>query len=305
MQTQYYNSILELIYKKNPLQKKKIGKHLSKRDKQFFDDAEQFAKNYIDYLNYQQIPLELAVDAYLKMCKDMVKSQIYFMKTGKYPMNRADSAFSEIYNNSKEMISYMIGLGMSQYLWETHYEMFLFFRNHLAKEGQRINNYLEVGPGHGLFLSYTLSQINRNANIMAVDISPFSLQISKSIINHFHPDNTVQFIEKNIFDFGEDKAFDFITMGEVLEHVEHPDELLNKLNRLISNDSKIYLSTCMNCPTVDHVYYFKCINEIYKMIDDSGLRVYDERILPVEDLPMEEIIKQKIAINYCTILIKK
>ena len=58
-----------------------------------------------------------------------------------------------------------------------------------------------------------------------------------------------------------DKKFDFITMGEVLEHVNAPDKLLEKINNLLSKNGKVFLSTCVDCPTIDHVYHFRSIAE--------------------------------------------
>ena len=41
------------------------------------------------------------------------------------------------------------------------------------------------------------------------------------------------------------------------------------------------------------------------MIKDSGFAIIDKLILPVEDKPMKEIIKNKITINYCAYIKKK
>ena len=76
-----FNKILELVYAKSPLQKKKIKRSLLAKDKSFFSSAEEFSVNYMNYLQSEQIPVEYAVDAYLKMCSSMLKSQISFMKT--------------------------------------------------------------------------------------------------------------------------------------------------------------------------------------------------------------------------------
>ena len=93
-------------------------------------------------------------------------------------------------------------------------------------------------------------------------------------------------------------------MGEVLEHVNRPDLLLKKTHDLISSNGEMFLSTCVDCPTIDHVYHFKSVKEIEDMIKNSGFKIIDSSILPVEDKPMEEIIKNKITINYCALLKK-
>ena len=64
------------------------------------------------------------------------------------------------------------------------------------------------------------------------------------------------------------------------------------------------MSTCVDCPTIDHVYHFKSVKDIEEMISKAGLKIDNKQILPVEDLPMDEIIKRKITINYCALLSK-
>ena len=94
-------------------------------------------------------------------------------------------------------------------------------------------------------------------------------------------------------------------MGEVLEHVDKPYLLLKKIHDLISETGEMFLSTCVDCPSIDHVYHFKSVKEIEDMIVDSGFKIIDNLVLPVEDRSMDEIIKNKITINYCALLQKK
>ena len=124
----YFNRILKLIYKKSPLQKKRLEKYLTGRDSLFFQKAEDFSAKYLGYLQKEDTPIEYAVDAYLKMCNDMMKSQVFFMKTGRYPESLAKDVFSNVYINEREMKSYMIGLAISQFLWATHYDIYCFLK---------------------------------------------------------------------------------------------------------------------------------------------------------------------------------
>ena len=144
-----FDQVVKQIYKKSPLQKKKIEEYLSRQPELFFEEADKFIAEYSGYLNAQEIPFEYAIDSYLKMCKDMLNSQIYFMKNDKYPMDNQYQAFEQIYNSKQEMQSYMVGLGLSQYLWRTHYEMFNHLKDTLQANKKTIHNYLEIGPGHG------------------------------------------------------------------------------------------------------------------------------------------------------------
>ena len=297
-----FKKIIDLVCTKSILQKKKLRKYLSGQDDTFFYLAEEFATKYSDYLKSENIPIEYVVDAYLKMCNDMIKSQIYFMRTGKYPIENAEQAFKLVYNKDEEMKPFMIGLAISQFLWESHYKIYQFFLNNINIEKDNIKSYLEIGPGHGLFLKDANQILDNNVEFIAIDISKTSIDITRSIMNFLVKENKIKYIIMDILDYNTNKRFDFITMGEVLEHVNYPEILLSKFNKLLSDNGHGFISTCVNCPTIDHVYHYKCVNEIREMLNNNGLIIKHELILPVEDLSMDEIIKKKITINYCAIV---
>jgi SAM-dependent methyltransferase len=297
-----FGRILDAI-KKSPLQKKKMEKYLSTRDEVFFDEAEEFSGKYISYLESENIPIEYAVEAYQKLCNDMMKCQVYFMKTGKYPTSSSEEANQNIYSNEAVMKLYMIGLAISQFFWATHYEMYSCLIGSIRKNSPNIKSYLEIGPGHGLFLNKAIELIGPGSKITAVDISSTSMAITKSIITYFKPDNTnVNYHTIDMLKLNLDEKYDFITMGEVLEHVNFPETLLLKLRDLMNKNARTFVSTCVNCPAIDHVYHFKTVDEIREMFYKCGLIIEEERVAAVEDLPFEEIMKRKITINYCAIL---
>jgi len=296
--------VLEYLYDKAPLQRKKIEKFFLNKDVEFMTEFEDFLDSYILYLENNNISIEYGVDAYLKMVQDMFKSQVKFMRTGKYPISTTEHAIVNVYNDKKEMLSYMIGLALSQYLWSTHYDMFNHLKDELFRNRGEIKQYMEIGPGHGLFLKSAIDILNDDVNMIAIDISPISLDISKSIINYFYPLKSIEFINEDMLNLDLDSQCDFIVMGEVIEHVENPKLLLDKIAKLLNKKGKAFLSTCVNCPAIDHVYHFKTVSEIRELFKDSGLKILSEKILPVENLAMEEIIKQKITINYSAVVTK-
>lgn len=293
--------------KKSPFQKKKLEKYLSTRNDHYFEQAEEFAGLYSGYLQSQNIELEYAVQAYQKLCNDMMKCQIFFMKTGKYSMMSSDAeeADTNIYKNEEVMRLYMIGLALSQFLWSSHYEIYMCLLDAMKQHASKTKNYLEIGPGHGLFFNKALEIIDPSAKATAVDISETSIKITKSIIDYFKPySKNVVYHNTDMLKLDLPYTFDFITMGEVLEHVNFPEVLLSKLRDLLSPDGRAFVSTCVNCPAIDHVYHFKTIDEIREMFIKCGLDIVEERIAPVEDLPFKEIMEKKITVNYCAILIK-
>lgn len=290
------------IFEKSSFQQKKLEEFFSKQDEKFNQDFELFLKEYIEYLNKNNMTIEYGIDAYLKMVNDMFKSQVKFMRTGQYPVSKTSDAIDNVYNDKKEMLSYMIGLALSQYLWSTHYEMFNHLKDELNKNKASIKNYLEIGPGHGLFLKSAIDILDKDTNMTAIDISPISLDVSKSIIEYFYPNKDIEFINEDMLKLDLDSNCDFIVMGEVIEHVETPELLLKKISKLLSQNGKAFLSTCVNCPAIDHVYHFHTVEEIREMFEKCGLEIISEKVLPVENLPMCEIEHKKITINYSAIV---
>lgn len=306
VETPYFQTIVDMVCERSPLQAKKLKKYLAARDEHFFAEAEAFAEQYTKYLESQDIPLEYAVKAYLKMGHEMLKLQIAFMKTHEYHIDSAAQANEEIYSSEPTMKSYMIGLAMSQFLWPTHYAMHRFLSDAVAGGASRIKSYLDIGPGHGLSLNNAVLTLPADTRFSAVDISPVSMKITQSIMEYFHPGkDIVSYYTLDMLDLDLEDSFDFITMGEVIEHVEHPERLLTKLRNLLSADGKAFISTCVDCPALDHVYHFRSVDQIRDMLTACGLHIESELVLPVEDLPIHEIMERRITINYCAILTRK
>ena len=61
------NQVLSMIYKKSPLQKKKLESYISTRPETFFEEADKFISDYSSYLGYQKIPFSYAVESYLNI----------------------------------------------------------------------------------------------------------------------------------------------------------------------------------------------------------------------------------------------
>lgn len=298
--------IVELVISCSALQKKKILQDLRERNAAFFIDAEAFAQSYYGYLKHHDIPLEYAVEAYLEMCRNMMKCQVEFMKTGCYRIHEPARAIYEVYGNENRMKSYMIGLAISQFLWRTHYEMYCCLRKALKRYCRSARSYLEIGPGHGLFLKEAVKLLPGDASIKVVDISKVSIDITRSIMGYFYPEvASIEYITGDVLLIDSSDQYDFITMGEVLEHVKNPDMLMQKLHSMLKVDGRAFVSTCVNAPAIDHVYQFHHVDEIRSLLKKCGFIIDEELVLPVENLPMSDIIAGKITVNYCAILKRK
>ena len=298
-----FDNLVSLVGRRSPLQKKKLDAYLARQDGQFRQDAEEFATRYGAFLQSQGISLEQSVDAYLKLCNTILRCQIDFMRTGRYPTADAATAAVEVYADARQMLPYMVGLAISQYLWETHRAIFQFFAAELKQRRGNVRTYLEIGPGHGLFLDCALRELGDQVTAMAVDISPTSIDITRAIMEFFRPAaRNVAYRTGDIMTLDLHGQFDFVTVGEVLEHVDAPGRLLATIRTLLAPNGIAFVSTCANCPALDHVYQFNDVGEIRSLITSSGLRIARELALPAENLPMDEVIKRRITVNYCAMV---
>lgn len=293
--------IIEIIGRQNPLQRKRIDSFLSVRDSEYWGFAESLSRTLNERLLQSQESAEEAARSYNRMCMDFLKEQIRFKKTGKYLINDAAVAHEEVYSKPDVMRYYMIGLLLSYMFWPNHYAMLRFLDDHL--EGRTIRKYLEIAPGHGLFATHAIRQ-SPGLQATLVDISPTSLEVSKSILGAFDVDTTKLRIVQGDFLKVEpgDTGFDFISMGEVLEHVNEADVFLARAERLLSPDGAIFMTTCANCPALDHVYHFHTVKEIRALIAGAGLKIEAEMALPSDPFPEEKWEAELVTINYCCIL---
>jgi len=299
------SSYLNHVAEKSPIQKKKIEKNFSKLTPEELAELEQLAIEYRDYLQYRGISLNDAIDSYLRFCNDIMNYQIFFFRHGNYPNKNSKLICSEIYENTEVMAYYNTAMALTQILWRTHFEIYKFFISYLKTGSSNIRSYLEIGCSHGLYTKAVLELLPDSIPVTVVDICKHSIDETKSVLNYFSNNvKNISFFKTDIFEFNTAHKYEFIELGEVLEHVENPALLLRKIHSLLTPDGKVFVSTCANAPAPDHIYLFRTTEEIRDMLTTNGFEIESEKVLPVEDLSMDKIIEKKITINYCAILKK-
>ena len=175
----------------------------------------------------------------------------------------------------------------------------MFFNKIIEENRNSINNYLEVGGGHGLYASEAIKNTD-GATYSLVDISQSSINIAKKMIDN----DKVTYVNSDIFHYNPNTKYDFITMGEVLEHVENPIKLLEKLHTLLTDDGKLFITAPTNGPTIDHIYLFKNADDIRSVILSAGFKITKEFTIYAEDVPAELAEKYKVSMMYAGVLRK-
>ncbi|MBL7091679.1 class I SAM-dependent methyltransferase [Acidovorax sp.] len=296
--------IVDLISTQNPLQRRRINAFISQQDTDYWTFAEQLCRTLNhSFFQGDQERVE-AARAYNRMCMDFVREQIRFRKTGVYRLDDAYVAHEEVYSQPDVMRYYMVGLLLSYLFWPNHYAMLCFLRDHLQQIS--INRYLEIAPGHGLF---TVQAIKHSPDLEAtlVDISEVSIEVVRELLTAFQIDPArIRFIHSDFLDLSlESDSFDFISMGEVIEHVNDAPGFMKQAHRLLQPSGAIFLTTCANCPSIDHVYHFHTVDEIRTLIRDAGLSIVRDVALPAEDVPVDRWQEELVTINYFAILTKE
>jgi len=268
-------------------------------------DLEEFLALYSDFFEKQKIGVEELGGAYLHIVDEMVRARLEFVRLGKYPSDALEKVFDQVYGDRDYMTQYMLGLALSQFLWEHHHKVYSFFIHSLS-EHKHAKKILEVGPGHGLFMARLLGAVSHPKKVDVIDISETSLDITRSLLDSVSPfSNKINYILGDAGSGVLDRDYDFIIMGEVLEHVEDPFTLLLNINRVLADNGTFFVSTCSNCPAVDHIYYFKDVEEIRHLIHEAGFVVKKEVCAPASKASREKIEKFKVDVIYAGFLQKE
>lgn len=293
--------IVEFVSQMNPLQRKRIHAFISRQDASYWDFAEELSRTLNNSFLRDDSQRVEAARSYNRMCMDILREQIRFRKTGTYLRDSAQVAYEQVYSQEDVMRYYIIGLLLSYLFWPNHYEMFRFFKEHL--EDARVERYLEVGVGHGLFTAEVMRRFPQ-LEATLVDISDTSIAVAGEILATFQVDlSRVRFIRGDFLDMRPGaESFDFIVMGEVLEHVNDAPCFVARSRELLREGGTIFLSTCVNCPAVDHVYHFHTVDEIRALIHSAGLSIVREMAMAAEDVPEPRWQDELVTINYCGIL---
>ena len=175
------------------------------------------------------------------------------------------------------------------------------YLNHLHKSQPKEIKMVDQEIDRKWEVTALVEKLKKDTNFEIVDISKTSVKITKSIVDFLvKKEKKINYTIRNIFDFKSPNKFDFITIGEVLEHVTKPQKILKQLNNLISDNGSIYMSTCVDCPSIDHVYHFKSVKEIEQMINNCGFKIALTEVITAKNSIANKSILS-LAKLYCVV----
>ena len=239
--------------------------------------------------------------SYNLFVKDTLREQMYFKRHGCYRYSRFDEVAASVYFADEYMTPYMLGLGISQYLWPNHLQIKHFFERTLPRGAD--GTYLEVGPGHGGFFMSAV-RLGSYSRYVGVDISPKSIEITRTVLDSgvFGSAHDCELRVGDFLTASVDERVNALVMGEVLEHVEEPEALLRKVAEVTTDDAYIFVTTCINSPFVDHIYLYRDVGQVTAQFRDAGFNVESELILPHHGCNLEQCREDKLPINVAYVL---
>jgi 2-polyprenyl-3-methyl-5-hydroxy-6-metoxy-1,4-benzoquinol methylase len=295
------DDLLVRIAKKNPLQRVFLSSlHESGA---FTEDDRKGLGHYVDYALEAGETLDDLAASYDQIVRDTLREQIFFRKHDRYRHERFEDVASSVYFDPAYMSRYMHGLALTAFLWPNHAAIRHHFESVLASvPSEKRKRYLEVGPGHGFYL--TAAARAGFEHVEGIDLSPTSVALTKRIVEsgRFGAADACVIREGDFLATSFDEPFDMLVMGEVLEHVEEPQRFLARLRELAREDATVYVTTCASSPAIDHIYLFRSVEEVTQMATNVGFRVRDVLALPHHGTTLEESTRARLPINLAVVL---
>lgn len=290
----FLDEFIREVAKKNELQKKYLDNWEASEPEK--NELRTILHFFTEELHYG---MDQIADAYLFINDMVMEETYYFAKNRKYRYSSFEEVNKIVYDNPSYMEKYMLGLSISDYIWINHIKMLRYFKDNINLfKGEK---YLEIGPGFGQYLAKALS-MDRFKKYFACDISKTSVDRSNRFLKYTGLDEKCRVEEKDFFQYSTDNLFDCIVMGEVLEHVENPLGMLEKINVLLKPTGKAFVTTVINAPAVDHIFLFENAEVVLDMVREAGFSIVDYICVTEGDIPLEKAIKTGRAIDIAMIL---
>ena len=256
--------------------------------------AEQFFRHFQRFLESKGLTFDYGIECYIKMRDSMALEHREFLQNQKYSSTSFAEVAARVYHNPDVMQHHMYGLVFAQFLWPMQYHRYSFFCDTFPSYAPRVTSYLELGGGHALYTAEADSILAPTARIDVVDISASSLELAQGMM----PDSRIVWHHADIFDYVPERQYDFITIGEVLEHLEDPLAMLRRIRELLAPNGSAYVTTPANAPMIDHIYLFNNAQEIRDMLAAAGFAIESETSMFASPISPARAEKLKVPLMY-------
>lgn len=270
--------------------------------KEYFLEFEEFLKFCINESAGKELTYDMLhskIKGFIRYSHEFSVLQVKLNRTLNYKYKCFEEVRERVYNNSIMNEYYLDGLAFSQYLWPNHYKMNRFLIDGI-KSSAAIAQAIDVpcGPGIQSWLA------RRNSNIKSMllcDLSEYSVNYARKLHDFFEESGAWNISHSSIEECK--GQFNLIINGELIEHLEDPEAMLETLDRLLADDGVIYLTTAIFAAAVDHIYMFRSVHEVRKMLV-AHFNIKNELVLPVSLQQYREDMYNE-PMNYACFLSRK
>lgn len=181
-------------------------------------------------------------------------------------------------------------------------------------------NILDVGCGGGI-LSEALAK--QHARVTGIDIAEEALWVANQHAKQDHLEIPYHVSTAEDWATQHSNFYDLVVCMELLEHVPHPDSLINACANLVKPGGKVFFSTLNRnlkaflyaivgaeyilnlLPRGTHEYAkFIRPSELEKMLQDKGLHLYDISGIHYNPLTKAYYLFQDVSVNYIVACVK-
>ena len=239
--------------------------------------------------------IEVLAKDYAWLCEQQVEEELYFRRNKSYRLTTFQEALKQVYSDQNYMTRYMNGLLMTQLWWSNHTAVMQYYANSFLKSLKPGSSVLEIGPGHGL-LSYMAGESTNCARIECWDISSTSIEQTRHALKKLSISSIIDLRLVDLFDAPEGN-FDAVIFCEILEHMEHPKQALEKLRKQLAPMGKVFINMPINSPAPDHLFNQSTPEDLAAFVEMSGLKIIDYQYFPATNYSLQRARDKKLTIN--------
>jgi 2-polyprenyl-3-methyl-5-hydroxy-6-metoxy-1,4-benzoquinol methylase len=225
---------------------------------------------------------------YRWMCNFFMKYEMQFRRNHGVEHTEFSAILGKFYKNHDQMGQYMRGLMLSQILWRQHGGAVAFFAQRFVPMLKRGYDYLEIGPGHGLWLSFAATD-PRCTSLTAWDVAEASLALTRNGLAAMGIARKVQLELQDVCAAPPARPrFDAAVISQVLELVSSPGDAVAHLAASLRANGLLFVNAPTRLVAPDHIRQWRDHVEVDALLTASGLDIVArDLVTPDAHLPVE------------------
>jgi SAM-dependent methyltransferase len=135
-------------------------------------------------------------------------------------------------------------------------------------------------------------------SLEAWDVSAVSLHETRAALATLGVTMPVKLVEVDILRAAAPaERYDLITISEVLEHLEAPQQALAFLRQALRPGGRIFINVPLNSPSPDHIYLFSAPEELTAMVEAAGFRIVTVEMFATQGKKIESALANRISVS--------